>query len=318
VRKEKKALNNGVATVNRNPPVNINLSIFTKEQIMSGLLGMLGGAGGAGGLGGIMGMMGGPLGAIVGPMLEKIVSQVLQGVIEEVAKELKLPDSVKDAAQAAVAGALGDKEGVQKNLKELLSDFQKETNASDSDMGNVDRDAQEFKDLSKKLFNQANLDNMESEDMKKKKKGGGQGAGGAQGAGAAGGADAAGGAGAAGGAAAGGSNATDGASSETKFDWFETLALVLAKAGGKQAQKVEKLSKEVSSANDALDKHEASTGKTAGGEKDDTTGAKLARDQQQKMTELQAASAKMGFLMTMINATLNSLADGLKTAAQVK
>jgi hypothetical protein len=281
----------------------------------------LGGIFGGGGIGGIAGMfMGGSAGGMLGQMFQKIVSQVLQGVIEEVAKELKLPNSMKDAAQAAVAGALGDKEGVQKNVRELLDDFQKETGASNNDMGSIQRDIQEFKELAKKLFNQANLDNMESEDQKKKKKAGAGGAGGGEAAGGAGGAGGASGAGGSEGSGGVGGASDVGASDSTggDLDWFETLALILAKAAGKQAQKVEKLSKEVSSANAALDAHEASTGKTAGSEKDDTEGSKLARDQQQKMTELQAASAKMGFLMTMINSTLNALADGMKTAAQVK
>ena len=114
---------------------------------------MLGGMlGGAGGIGGMMGMMAGPLGGLIGPILNKVLSQVFQGVIEDVAKQLKLPDSVKDMAQAQVAGAFGDTDGVKKNLSELLGDFQKEFGVSDSDMGDINRKADDTKDAGKKFL----------------------------------------------------------------------------------------------------------------------------------------------------------------------
>jgi hypothetical protein len=267
--------------------------------------GMLGGAGGIGGIMG--GMMGGPLGAIVGQMLTKMVSQVLQGVIENVAKELKLPDSVKDMAQAQVAGALGDTDGVQKNLKELLGDFQKETGASDSDMGNVDRELSKLEDLFKKLFNEANTEEANRNNGDKKKNGnkaGGSSAGGASAGGDAGAAGGAGGADSAGGTSNAANPGNDGQSVDGAVDWFTKIAYALAKGAQQQADKV-------ASKSDALT---AAMDKSAANPDD----KKAANEQMKLQTELQAESSKLGFLMTALNATINSLGEAMKTAAQVK
>lgn len=268
--------------------------------------GMLGGAGGIGGIMG--GMMGGPIGAMLGDMITKMVSQVLQGVIEDVAKELKLPDSTKDFAQAQVAGALGDKEGVQKNIKELLSDFQKETGASDSDMGNVDRELGKLEELFKKFFNEANTEEANRNNGDKKKNGnkaggasaGGGAAGGAEAGGAAGGADSAGGADGTKGANPG----NDGTSVDGAVDWFTKIAYALAKGAQQQADKVADKSDALTA---AMDKAAA-----------DPDDKKAANKQMQLQTELQAESSKLGFLMTALNATINSLGEAMKTAAQVK
>jgi hypothetical protein len=247
--------------------------------------------------------MGGPLGAIVGQMLNKMVSQVLQGVIENVAKELKLPDSVKDMAQAQVAGALGDTEGVQKNLKELLSDFQKEFGASDSDMGSVDRELGKLEDLFKKLFNEANTEEANRNNGDKKKNGnkasGGSGAAGGEAAG--GGAE---GADAAKGASNAPSPGNDGQEVEGATDWFTKIAYALAKGAQQQADKV-------ASKSDALT---AAMDKSAANPDD----KKAANEQMKLQTELQAESSKLGFLMTALNATINALGEAMKTAAQVK
>jgi hypothetical protein len=261
--------------------------------------------GGAGGIGGIMGgMMGGPLGAIVGQMLNKMVSQVLQGVIENVAKELKLPDSVKDVAQAQVAGALGDTEGVQKNIKELLSDFQKETGASDSDMGNVDRDLSKLEDLFKKFFNEANTEEANRNNGDKKKNGNKASGSSAGGAAAGGDASAAGGADSAKGADNAANPGNDGQSVDGANDWFTKIAYALAKGAQQQADKV-------ASKSDALT---AAMDKSAANPDD----KKAANEQMKLQTELQAESSKLGFLMTALNATINSLGEAMKTAAQVK
>jgi hypothetical protein len=279
-----------------------NPLIFTKEHIMLG--GLLGGGGGLGGIGGMLGgMMGGPLGAMVGDMISKMLSQVMQGVIEQVAKELKLPDAQKDLAQAAVASAFGDKEGVQKNIKELLQDFQKQTGASDSDMGNVERETKNLEELFKKLFNEANNEEAQRNNGDKKKNGNKTGGSG----GAGGGAEGAGGAGGAEGAQGTGnapSPGNDGQTVEGAVDWFTKIAYALAKGAQQQADKV-------ASKSDALT---AAMDKSAANPDD----KKAANEQMKLQTELQAESSKLGFLMTALNATINALGEAMKTAAQVK
>ena len=273
---------------------------------MSGLMSMLGGAGGAGGIGGLMGMMGGPLGSIIGPILNKVMSQIFQGVIEDVAKQLKLPDSVKDMAQAQVAGAFGDTDGVKKNLAELLGDFQKEFGVSDSDMGDVSRKADDTKDAGKKFleefakgFNKLNNEEADRSNGDKKKNGN-KSSGPSESGGPAGGEAAEG--------AEGAKNAAnpgnDGGEVSGATDWFTKIAYALAKGAQQQADKV-------ASKSDALT---AAMDKSAANPDD----KKAANEQMKLQTELQAESSKLGFLMTALNATINALGEAMKTAAQVK
>jgi hypothetical protein len=275
--------------------------------------GMLGGMlGGAGGIGGMMGMMGGPLGSILGPILNKVMSQVFQGVIEDVAKQLKLPDSAKDMAQAQVAAAFGDTDGVKKNVQEWLGDLQKETGASDADIGDCCRKADDVKDAGKKFleefmknFNKANNEEADRSNGDKKKNGNKS-----TGSNAAGGGDAAGGAGAGGGTegAEAAKNApspgNDGQEVSGATDWFTKIAYALAKGAQQQADKV-------ASKSDALT---AAMDKSAANPDD----KKAANEQMKLQTELQAESSKLGFLMTALNATINALGEAMKTAAQVK
>jgi hypothetical protein len=282
--------------------------------------GMLGGMlGGAGGIGGLMGMMGGPLGSILGPILNKVLSQVFQGVIEDVAKQLKLPDSVKDMAQAQVAGAFGDTDGVKKNVKELLSDLQKETGASDADMGDVSRKTDDVEKAVKEAMtewmkNNAKANNEEADRSNGDKKKNGNKSSGSGASGGAAGGEAAGGAAAGAGAGGGAEGAeaaknaanpgNDGKEVDGASDWFTKIAYALAKGAQQQADKV-------ASKSDALT---AAMDKAAGNPDD----KKAANEQMKLQTELQAESSKLGFLMTALNATINALGEAMKTAAQVK
>jgi hypothetical protein len=300
------------------------------------------GGGGAGGVGGILGAVMGksPLNDMLGGLFNKIASNVLQGVIEDVAKKFGIPDTVKDAAQMMVASQLGDKEGVAKNGKELLSDilgdFQKDTDASDTDMGHVDREIQNLKEKFAKGFIDQMLQNQDSA-HKTGKNGRGGSHGGGGGAGAAGaaagdasGAGAAGGGGGSGapvGAADGGSpvSSTDptagvgevGADDDVS-DWFMIVATALAKCAQKQADIVKGKAIDLSSAIDASKSaNEAAAGAKPGSS--EATAAKNAEaDQMKKQTELQAESQKMGYMMQAINTALNSLGDALKTAARAQ
>ena len=277
--------------------------------------GMLGGMlGGAGGIGGMLGMMAGPLGGLIGPILNKVMSQIFQGVIEDVAKQLKLPDSVKNMAQAQVAGAFGDTDGVKKNLSELLGDFQKEFGVSDSDMGDVCRKADDTKDAGKKYleefvkgFNKLNNEEADRSNGDKKKNGN-KSSGSAAAGGAAAGGEAAGGAGGGAEGAEGAKNAAnpgnDGKEVDGASDWFTKIAYALAKGAQQQADKV-------ASKSDALT---AAMDKSAANPDD----KKAANEQMKLQTELQAESSKLGFLMTAPNATINALGEAMKTAAQVK
>jgi hypothetical protein len=264
--------------------------------------------GGAGGIGGLMGMMGGPLGSILGPILNKVMSQIFQGVIEDVAKQAKLPDSVKDMAQAQVAGAFGDKEGVQQNLKELLGDFQKEFGVSDSEMGDIGRKTDDTKDALKQLVDEYMKNhakaNTEEADRSNgdKKKNGNKSTG--QSNGAAGGEAAGGGAESAEAAKNAPSPGNDGQEVSGATDWFTKIAYALAKGAQQQADKV-------ASKSDALT---AAMDKSAANPDD----KKAANEQMKLQTELQAESSKLGFLMTALNATINALGEAMKTAAQVK
>ncbi len=291
------------------------------------LLGGILGGGGASGIGGLTSMLGGGGGGLLGQLIGKVMSTVMQGAIEDVAKAFNISDSVKNTAQADAAKAFGDKDGEIKNLREAMADYKKESKASDTDMGHIDRKGNEVQELFKKLVKEMlNEENDRTVNNAGKKKGGGSAAGAGAAGGAAGGAGEAGGAGAAEGAkgaeAAGGTDSAGAAKgtestggkeigSDTEGeDWFTKIAFALAKGAQKQADKVAEASDKLTNANKAAES-------AAGG--DDEKATKAADNKQMEaQTKLQAESSKMGFLMQAVNASINSLGEALKTAAQVK
>jgi hypothetical protein len=230
-------------------------------------LGGLLGGGGAGGIGGMLGgMFGGPLGAMIGQMVEKIVGQVLNQVMDQMGKELGMSDSTQDSAKKAISDRTGN-DGCGKSIKEMLNDFKKETNASDSDMGEVERKIDDLKQKVMDGFKE--LSETNNKNGKKK---------------------------------------SEGASGEGGQDWFIAVATALAEAAGDQANKIADKSTELTNARDAAKGMDAKDPKK--GESDANI--------MQLQTELQAESSKMGFLMQAVNASINSLGEALKTAAQVK
>jgi hypothetical protein len=228
----------------------------------------LGGLMGGGGIGGMVGgMMGGPIGAMIGQMVEKIVGQVLNQVVDQVGKELGMSDSAQDSAKKGISDKFGKDCCEGKSIKEALEDFKKETNASDSDMGEVER---KIDDLKQKLMD-GFKELSETNNKNGKKKG-------------------------------------EGAGGEGEQDWFMAVATALAEAAGDQANKIADKSTELTNA------REAAKGMDAKDPKKGESDANI----MQLQTELQAESSKMGFLMQAVNASINSLGEALKTAAQVK
>jgi hypothetical protein len=269
--------------------------------------------GGAGGANGIMGMLGGGnLASMLGEFFNKMISNVLQGAVEEFAKQTGMSDFTKDAAQLEIAKALGDKDGVAQNRKEmlgdLLKDFQKATNASDSDMGHIDRDIKNLQEKLQKMLQEMSLENAESGNSKSSKKKAHSSSGGAGGAAGAGGAGQSGGAG--GTDETGGTKGTDGTGSKDDVelggddndDWFIIVAKSLAKAAQRQAEVVKAKAQELSAATD----------KAADNPDDKKAAAEVSKLQ----VESTAESQKMGYLMQGIMTALNALADSLKTAAR--
>lgn len=105
--------------------------------------GLMGGSGGIGGM--IGGMIGGPIGAMIGQLVEKVVGQVLNQVMDQMGNELGVSDSAKDGAKNAVSDKCGKDGSDGKSIDEALDAFQKETGASDADMGNVKRAIDDLK-----------------------------------------------------------------------------------------------------------------------------------------------------------------------------
>jgi hypothetical protein len=282
---------------------------------MSILNALIGGAGGAGGIMSIFG--GGNLASMLGEFFNKMLSNVLQGAIEDFAKKTGMSDFTKDSAQLEVAKALGDKEGVAQNRKEMLGDimkeFQKATNASDSDMGHIDRDIKNLQEKLQKMLQEMSLENAEAGNSKSSKKksqasSGGGAAGGAEAAGGAGGAGSAGGAGGAGetgetkGAGGTGETKEPGIGGDDNDDWFIIVAKALGKAAQRQAEVVKSKALELSAATD----------KAADNPDDKKAAAEVSKLQVESTAEAQ----KMGYLMQGIMTALNALADSLKTAAR--
>jgi hypothetical protein len=288
-----------------------------QEIDMSFLSGLIGGAGGASGILGMLG--GGNLASMLGEFASKMFSNILQGAVEQFAKQTGMSDFSKDAAQLEIAKAFGDKDGIAQNRKEMLGDilkdFQKATNASDTDMGHIDRDIKNLQEKLQKMLQEMSLENAESGNSKSSKKkahssGGGASAGGAEGGGGAAGAGGAGQSGGAGGTEeAGGTKGTDGTGSKEDVksgdgddDWFIIVAKSLAKAAQRQAEVVKQKAQELSAATD----------KAADNPDDKKAAAEVSKLQ----VESTAESQKMGYLMQGIMTALNALADSLKTAAR--
>jgi predicted nucleic acid-binding Zn-ribbon protein len=93
-----------------------------------------------------------------------------------------------------------------------------------------------------------------------------------------------------------------------KDDWFMAIAKALAEAAGDQANKIADKSAELTGAREAAE----------GMDSKDPAKGDADKKIMQLQTELQAESSKMGFLMQAVNASINSLGEALKTAAQVK
>ena len=187
---------------------------------------------------------------------------------------------------------------------------------SDSDMGDISRKADDTKDAGKSFLQEfmKGFDKLNNEEADRsngdKKKNGNKSTGSATGgnaAGSSGGTDAAGAAGNTDGTNAAGNAenpGNDGSSADGAVDWFTKIAYALAKGAQQQADKVASKSDALTA---AMDK--------AAAKPDDK---KAANEQMKLQTELQAESSKLGFLMTALNATINSLGEAMKTAAQVK
>lgn len=266
----------------------------------------LGGLFGGGGIGGIIGgMFGGPLGAMLGKMFEKIIGQVMTQVMDEMGKELGISDSTKNAAKQGFSDNMGQDYSDDNNVNDTLGNFQKQSNASDSDMGHIEREIKSLKDELKKLFNEMSTDNAESTDSKKKKaaaKGGEQGSNtnGTEGTSSTGGTSESG--------KSESSSSSDGI--EAGDDWFIAVAKLLGKAAQKQAEVVKDKASKLSQATDAAAAIDPKD------DKDGTKGKKADAEQVKAQVEATAQSQKMGNLMEGVMTAIKALGQALQTAAR--
>jgi hypothetical protein len=72
----------------------------------------------------------GPLGGIASQLMTQLTSAIGQQFLQQLGDKLGLPQSTIDAAQGAFAGSIGDFQGAQTNLQELISQVADATGAS--------------------------------------------------------------------------------------------------------------------------------------------------------------------------------------------
>ena len=84
-----------------------------------------------------------------------VMSAVGQQVIQQLGEKLGLPQSMIDGAQAAFCAACGDKQGVQRNIRETVQGLSEQGNWSSVDAGKVERQANTAADnLTKMMMRQ--------------------------------------------------------------------------------------------------------------------------------------------------------------------
>lgn len=77
----------------------------------------------------------GPLGGIASQLLTQLTSAIGQQLLQQLGDKLGLPQSTIDAAQGAFAGSIGDFQGAQTNLQELIAQVGDLTGASPTEVG---------------------------------------------------------------------------------------------------------------------------------------------------------------------------------------
>lgn len=110
----------------------------------------------------------GPLGGLASSLLTQLTSAVGQQFLQELGDKLGLPQSTIDAAQGAFAGSVGDFQGAQTNLQDLISQIGEQTGASPIEVGEAQSE------LDNAIHEQA-ISASESEDAKEAKQSGGGG-----------------------------------------------------------------------------------------------------------------------------------------------
>jgi hypothetical protein len=293
---------------------------------MSDMLGGIMGGGGGGNIfgmvGGIVGgIFGGPMGAMIGKALGNMIGEAVGDAVKQSVDTLKkenglpgfLADEIKKMVDEKVAEkqdksvdcecqnqvndeTQGAREDFIKDMVKMILDFVKE--ALQQQGGQDDR-----------MYPGGSRDFDES--------GGSRGSGGSQGAG---GADGSQGSGSSGNLmdqlATDGAVQMGGAKGKSKTasaggSWYEILAEALGKALDAQAAKVEELGNKVNKLNDTIKADPNS------GTKDASKASKDAEtDKPSVMTELQAASQKLSFMMSAANDVLKTIGQALGEMAR--
>jgi hypothetical protein len=109
----------------------------------------------------------GPLGGIASQLFTQIASSIGQEILQQVGDKLGLPQSTIDMAQGAFAGSIGDFQGSQANLNELINQFGEANGASPTEIGDVQSQLNDS-------INNLAVDLAESQEAKEAKASGGK------------------------------------------------------------------------------------------------------------------------------------------------
>lgn len=80
----------------------------------------------------------GPLGGLASQLITQLASSVGQQILQQVGEKLGLPQSTIDMAQGAFAGSIGDFQGAQTNLSELIAQAGESSGASPTEVGEAE------------------------------------------------------------------------------------------------------------------------------------------------------------------------------------
>jgi hypothetical protein len=250
----------------------------SKGTIMSGALkGVFGGGGILGGLLNIAGMFFPPLQILgsVANMLTSAIGEGMKQIIDFAVKELGMPKFVGNAAKSIVDSATSSNQNQSGGGEELESYVQ------DRFGGQVNRIKQDYVTEGIKQMREMAESSREDSDGKPAR------------------------------ARSGGAN---GGAAMSGKSWFVQLAIVLGQALNKQADKVEKLGKEVNETFDAKAAAQRGVDTKTGKGQDKVTQAE--QKNFDKMQELQAEAQVMSILANTVSQVVKSVGEGLTTASR--
>lgn len=108
----------------------------------------------------IGGMLGGPIGMLVA----QLAKQVMTSIVDQVIDQLPIDQGFKDLLQAGFHAGTGDMAGALQNINEAIEAFGQQAGGSFTDIADMQRAADEFKNTMQDVFSDIVRDIIDSAD----------------------------------------------------------------------------------------------------------------------------------------------------------